>query len=167
MALNIQLTSDSEAATAALAQSLAPLLQAGDVLALTGDLGAGKTTFTRSLVTALGVPATQITSPTFVLIHEYAGQTPRGEPVTIQHCDVYRLTAPQQFLDLGVEDWLGQEGIALIEWADRVAPVLPASRLDIALAHTGLTQRTLTLSAVTGRGLELLQQWQAQRTNTE
>lgn len=100
------------AETQALAARIAPLLEAGDVLWLSGDLGSGKTTFTQGLGRALGI-GQPIVSPTFVLIREYAGRLP------LYHIDLYRLDNPREALNLGLRDYLDGEGVCAIEWAER------------------------------------------------
>lgn len=115
------------AATEAAAGRLAPHLRPGDVLFLEGGLGAGKTAFARGVLRALGV-AEETPSPTFNLVLTY--DTPRG---TLWHFDLYRLAAPEEAYELGVEDALA-EGIVLIEWPERLGPLAPAERLEIELA---------------------------------
>jgi tRNA threonylcarbamoyladenosine biosynthesis protein TsaE len=116
-----------EAATAALATSLAALARPGDVIALRGDLGAGKTTFARAFIRAYGDTDEEVPSPTFTLVQIYeTGVAP------IWHFDLYRLTAAEEAWELGVEDAFGM-GIALIEWPDRLGRLLPRHRLDITL----------------------------------
>jgi len=135
------LTLPDEAATERFGAALAAALQPGDVLALIGDLGAGKTRLTQALCRGLGVPADAVSSPTFTLIHEYTGRWP------IRHCDAYRLKHPDEFADLGLDDLFAEDGVAIVEWADRVIADLPADRLEIRLAATGPTARTVSLTA--------------------
>src|SRR6185503_3793751 len=113
-----------------LASRIALSLKAGDVIALSGPLGAGKTTFARSLVTRLG-GEDEVPSPTFALMQRY--ETKR---LTLTHCDFYRLE-PSELDELGLEDALG-EGVVLIEWPERATCWLPADRLDIAMDETAL-----------------------------
>lgn len=116
-----------EAATAALARAVAALARPGDVIALWGDLGAGKTRFARGFVAALAGDAEEVPSPTFTLVQTY--DTPAG---TVWHFDLYRLDAPEEALELGLEEALA-EGISLIEWPDRLGGLLPRERLDVTL----------------------------------
>lgn len=118
---------DTLEATSALAQRLAPHLKAGDVIALRGDLGAGKTTFARALITALRGEETDVPSPTYTLVQTYQG----GE-VPIYHFDLYRLSDPDEVHELGWDDTI--DGIALIEWPDRAGANLPKWRLDLTIA---------------------------------
>jgi tRNA threonylcarbamoyladenosine biosynthesis protein TsaE len=129
---------------------LASLLQPGDVVALVGNLGAGKTHLVQAIAVALGVPADEVTSPTFVLIQEYAGRLP------VCHIDAYRLADTDEFLELGADELLAGECVALIEWADRVAQVLPRDRLTIALDSPSEHQREFRISAGGRRSEELL-----------
>lgn len=111
------------------AEDFASELRAGDIVALVGDLGTGKTTMTKYLARALGVTE-EITSPTFTIVKEYhSGRLP------LYHFDVYRLTSGQELLGLGLDEYIGGDGIAVIEWADIVADVLPESAHVIALAY--------------------------------
>ncbi len=118
-----------EAATAALAQAVAGCARRGDVIALSGDLGAGKTAFARAFIQALsGGAAETVPSPTFTLVQVY-----ERAPAPVWHFDLYRLERPEEVYELGFEDALAQ-GISLIEWPERLGPLLPRERLDIALA---------------------------------
>lgn len=111
--------------TRAIAAALAPHFAPGDVLALSGELGAGKTCFVQGLARALGVEQ-RVTSPTFVLVRTYEGS------LRIVHCDVYRLDRLQDVLDLG-DEVLAPDALTVIEWGDAVAAILPDDRLEIVL----------------------------------
>lgn len=127
------------AATAAFAVALAPVLRPGDVLALWGDLGAGKSTLARALIQALSPDSDEVPSPTFTLVQTYAGQA-AGEAVELWHFDLYRLTQPDQAYDLAIEDAF-HAGISLIEWPDRLGYLLPRQRLDLMLETAGAGRR--------------------------
>lgn len=148
----------SEAETQAFGRRLALLLQPGDVVALIGPLGAGKTRLVKAICMALDVPEDVVNSPTFTLIQEYAGRYP------IQHCDAYRLKSAAEFLDLGLDELFADEGIAIIEWADRVTEDLPTDRLEIRLEPTGLTSRRALITGIGPRGKALLAELQSQPT---
>jgi tRNA threonylcarbamoyladenosine biosynthesis protein TsaE len=106
-------TTHSEGETAAVARALAATLHAGDVLLLSGDLGAGKTAFVRGLAEGLGVASEDVSSPTFTLVQEY-----RGGRLPLYHADLYRLDRAATD-DLGLEE-MGQDGVLAIEWPDRL-----------------------------------------------
>lgn len=131
-----------EASTVALAQLLAPLLRQRDVIALQGDLGAGKTSLARALINALEGPLEEVPSPTFTLVQTYR----RGD-LELWHFDLYRLEDPEEAWELGIEEALS-EGVSLIEWPDRLGPALPAERLDLHLQHAGPGRR----AELTGHG---------------
>ncbi len=121
-----------EAATDRLGAALAAQLRPGDVVALEGGLGAGKTTLARAILRAAsGAPALIVPSPTFTLVEVY--DTPRG---IFWHFDLYRLETPEQVFELGWEE-ARAGGIALVEWADRLGPLLPRERLTVTLSIEG------------------------------
>lgn len=132
-----------EDATAALAAKVAGWLRAGDMLALRGDLGAGKTAFCRALIRHLADdPAEEVPSPTFTLVQQYDHLSP-----PLWHFDLYRLTDPAEVVELGWEEAV--QDCALVEWPDRLGPLMPPDRLDIDITITGPDSRRATL---TGRG---------------
>lgn len=109
-----------------IANWLAPLLMSGDVLLLYGDLGAGKTTFVQYLAQALGVDEDQyVSSPSFALLHEYTGNMP------IFHMDLYRLTDEEEVEAAGLSEYFDSPGLILVEWPQRLATLLPDTRLEI------------------------------------
>ena len=120
-----------EVATATLAARLAARALRGDLIALDGDLGAGKTAFARAFIHArqhaAGVPPDEVPSPTFTLVQVY-----EVAPAAIWHFDLYRLSSPDEVYELGLDEALSA-GIALVEWPDRLGPLLPAERLDLSL----------------------------------
>ncbi|MGH7127494.1 MAG: tRNA (adenosine(37)-N6)-threonylcarbamoyltransferase complex ATPase subunit type 1 TsaE, partial [Planctomycetaceae bacterium] len=121
--------------------ALGDAVEAGTVVALVGDLGAGKTRLVQAIAETMGVERDAVTSPTFVLIQEHHGRLP------IYHFDAYRLRDVDEFLELGVEELLGGEGVCLIEWADRVSDALPEDVLRIDIRVTGESSRAFHLSA--------------------
>jgi tRNA threonylcarbamoyladenosine biosynthesis protein TsaE len=139
------------AGTEAFGRRLGELLFPGAVVALIGQLGAGKTHLVRAIAEGLGVRnPTAVNSPTFVLIQEYPARLP------IYHFDAYRLTGPREFAELGVEEYFQGDGVCLVEWADRVEPVLPAERLDVRISILGPSSRRFDLTATGGRYEDLL-----------
>jgi tRNA threonylcarbamoyladenosine biosynthesis protein TsaE len=134
----------SVAQTAALARRLGASLRPGDIVALQGPLGAGKTTFARALAAVLGVDATAVSSPTFTLCHLYEGRSAR-----IAHLDAYRLAGEEDLVGIGWDELLGDPAtIIIVEWADRVASALPAGRtIQILIDHEGPRARRFTMTA--------------------
>jgi tRNA threonylcarbamoyladenosine biosynthesis protein TsaE len=122
----LRLRSADEATTKAIGAALAGLLDPGDVVGLAGDLGAGKTRLVQGAAAALGVDD-PVLSPTFMLLREYDGDLP------VHHVDAYRLAGPVELEDLGLDEVLAADAVAFVEWADRVAAVLPESWLELVL----------------------------------
>jgi len=116
--------SSSAEETRAIAKTLATSLRAGDVVMLSGDLGAGKTCFVQGVATGLGVRA-HVTSPSFVLVREYPGT------IRVIHVDVYRLSSLEELVDLGYEEILARDAITFVEWGDVVRGLLPDDRLEV------------------------------------
>src|SRR3954452_3414256 len=133
------------AATEAFGHRLGELLFPGAVVALVGQLGAGKTHLTRAVAEGLGVrnPAA-VNSPTFVLIQEYPARLP------IYHFDAYRLSGPREFAELGVEEYFHGDGVCLVEWADKVEATLPAEHLRIGIEILSENSRRLEVTATGG-----------------
>ena len=128
-----------EAQTAALGRALADVLPDGTVVALCGPLGAGKTRLVQALAEACGVDRRFVTSPSFVLVQEYHGRR------VIYHVDAYRLRDPDEFWDLGPDEYFASSGLVLVEWADRVADCLPPDHVVIQVEVTGDRSRRFDL----------------------
>jgi tRNA threonylcarbamoyladenosine biosynthesis protein TsaE len=142
----LTIRSSAPADTMALAGRLAGVAAPGDVICLSGELGAGKTVFAKGFGAGLGT-ATTITSPSFILMSEHAGRLP------LFHLDLYRLEGPRPAIDSGLLDEREAEGVTLIEWPDRLGRALPDTRLDVNLEVAGETDRSITIRAV-GKGLD-------------
>jgi tRNA threonylcarbamoyladenosine biosynthesis protein TsaE len=137
--------------TRLLAEHLGRLLEPGDVVALIGELGSGKTLFAQGLARGLDVPASfAITSPTFTLVNEYPGRIP------FYHLDLYRIAGAAQCLDLGLEELLYGQGAAAIEWAERFGPELPEERLEVHFTFGGESSRLIEVRAFGRRMKERL-----------
>jgi tRNA threonylcarbamoyladenosine biosynthesis protein TsaE len=130
--------------------ALAELLVPGDVVSLTGDLGAGKTCLVQGAARGLGV-SDHVASPTFVLVREYGGVIP------VYHLDVYRLDFLQEVLDLGFEDLLDPSGVMFVEWGDAIQTLLPDSSLEVELKVAEDDSRRLRLR---GRGPAWTPRWE-------
>jgi tRNA threonylcarbamoyladenosine biosynthesis protein TsaE len=142
--------SHSETQTHRLGARLATLLASGDVLALIGDLGTGKTRWVQGVCQGLGVTE-PVSSPTFTLVNEYQGQA-----LPVYHIDLYRLTEASELLTFGLEDYLYSDGICLIEWADRALDFLPPDYLTVELYHLEETKRRVVLRPQGERFIKLL-----------
>ncbi|MCQ4163168.1 tRNA (adenosine(37)-N6)-threonylcarbamoyltransferase complex ATPase subunit type 1 TsaE [Tahibacter harae] len=145
MAETFELYLPDEAAVAALARRLAPLLEQGGVIHLHGDLGAGKTTFARALIGALGVSG-RIKSPTYALIESY-----RIPGLAIHHLDLYRIADPGELEWLGLDELQAESSLVLVEWPERGGEALPAADLRLSLAHAEPGRR-LQAQACSPRG---------------
>lgn len=132
------LTTDDADGTRHLASRLAAVARPGDLLCLVGDLGAGKTQFAKGFAAGLGIGDT-VSSPTFVLMAEYAGR------LAMFHLDLYRLDDAADALAGGLLDERQLDGVTLVEWAERLGPALPVSRLDVVIDGTGDEPRRISL----------------------
>ena len=145
---------DAESTRAAGA-ALGAALRGGDVVALVGELGAGKTTLVAGVVFGAGGDVDAVASPTFALVNEYRG------PLALAHVDLYRLEQERELEELGLDDlWARTDGAVLIEWADRFADRMPEDRLEIVLSHVG-DGRHLEANAKGPKARRLLEMWQA------
>ena len=140
----LRLTSTSPRQTGHIGRCVGRSCRAGDCIALVGELGAGKTQFVRGLTEGLGGDPRQVSSPTFVLMQEYATRPP--DPPLI-HIDAYRMQSLDELETLGWSADVTDESITVIEWADRIAPELPDDRLELQLTHEGDDQRQIELHA--------------------
>jgi len=125
-------SSYSEVETLEFGRKFGSLLQLGDVVALVGDLGAGKTHFVKGVATALGISPEQVSSPTFTIAQEYRGTNPT---LPLFHLDLYRLTSENELLQTGIEEYLNGEGICVIEWPQRAEALLPSSTHVVKIIH--------------------------------
>ena len=124
---------------------------AGDLIALVGDLGTGKTLLVQGVAEGLGVdPSTHVSSPTFAIMHRYPGRLP------LYHIDLYRIDTQEALLALGLEEYLEGEGVAAVEWAEHGVGILPRERLTVRLRQTGPEARTVELLPTGDRYEELV-----------
>ena len=140
----------SRAATEAFGRAIGRALTGGEMLALFGELGAGKTALVRGIATGLGMTPDQVTSPTFVLIHEYEGRLP------LIHMDLYRLQHAAEAEGIGLQEYFGSAAVTAVEWADKFPGLLPDDRLELTLEHRTPTTRTVRLRAKGPRASALL-----------
>ncbi len=146
----LQFLSRNERETERLGRRLAAVLTPGTVVALCGNLGAGKTRLVQAVAAAMGIDPKDVRSPTFLLIHEYDGEIP------LYHFDAYRLRDVDEFEQLGAAELLESEGICFIEWADRVREALPLDHLRIEIEITGVTERCFRISATGAKSGQIL-----------
>lgn len=134
-----QMNTHTASETIRLAEKLAVLLKPGDVVTLEGDLGAGKTTFTKGIANGLGVKRT-VSSPTFTIVKEYEGELP------LYHMDVYRLENSEE--DIGFSEYFNGNGISVVEWAQFIEDFLPEERLNIKISYVGEHKRILEFTSI-------------------
>ncbi|HYV18277.1 MAG TPA: tRNA (adenosine(37)-N6)-threonylcarbamoyltransferase complex ATPase subunit type 1 TsaE [Verrucomicrobiae bacterium] len=134
-----RLVTRSEAETVSLGRALASELGRGDVVLLEGVLGAGKTALARGLASGLGVPEEEVRSPTFTLVNPYAGRLP------VYHVDLYRIENPRDLEELGLEEILGTDGVAIIEWAERLGRWRPPHAYVVRFEDRGGSERAILI----------------------
>jgi|CXWL01.1.fsa_nt_gi tRNA threonylcarbamoyladenosine biosynthesis protein TsaE len=138
----LSFTTSSPEQTEAVAQKLALTLRSGDVLILTGPLGAGKTVFVRALAEALGNTKNNVASPTYSLVHEYKGDLP------LYHFDLYRLQSLHELAEIGWDDYLDRKGVVVVEWGEKLGERLPIEYYQIVMERVNETERTIELSLI-------------------
>lgn len=136
-----QFTSLSAHHTDRLGRAIGSALEGGETLALFGPLGAGKTALVRGIAAGLDAPVSAVSSPTFVLVHEYRGRVP------LAHVDLYRLSSTREIESIGLEEYLTGPTVAAIEWAGKGRAILPTDHLEIVLRHGAVGSRTIQLTA--------------------
>jgi tRNA threonylcarbamoyladenosine biosynthesis protein TsaE len=138
---HLRFTSYSPADTLAIARALGGVLRPGDVVALTGDLGAGKTLFCKGVGEALGIPRDRIVSPTFTIVTEHSG------PIPLTHVDVYRLDAVREAEEIGIPELLQGGGVCLVEWGEKIAELLPTDCIQVTFSISGDDRREIAVLA--------------------
>jgi tRNA threonylcarbamoyladenosine biosynthesis protein TsaE len=141
MSPSVELTSNSPAETLAIARELGAALRPGDVVALTGDLGAGKTLFCKGVGEALGISPDRIVSPTFTIVTEHAG------PFPLTHVDVYRLSGAREADGIGMRELLSGDGVCLVEWAEKITELLPTDCIQVRFTISGDDRREIAIAA--------------------
>lgn len=126
--------------TVRLGTAISPVVVPGDMIVLSGDLGAGKTTFTQGLAVGLGI-LEPVTSPTYLLMKEYPGGR-----YPLMHMDIYRLEKIQEVIDLGYDEFLDPSYVVVVEWGDMVEPLLPRDHLDVEIKHVDEDVRRITIA---------------------
>ena len=141
--------STSAAETTLLGETFAKkYLNPGTVIAIFGDLGAGKTQFVKGIARACGIDEHELTSPTYSLANEYQCTFPNGEKTTLFHLDCYRFEKPEELLELGIEDYLHpMSGATVVEWAERIERYLPEKRINVRIEVKGESERLITIGS--------------------
>ena len=152
MSETVRLISHSPAETIAIGCGLGRLVQPGDILCLAGGLGAGKTCLARGIAMGLGADGARVSSPTFVLAQEYSGRIP------MYHLDLYRLRSAGEVEDAGLDEYIGGDGVAVIEWPDVYGPLLNADRLTVEILTYDDFERELILAAQGDRYTRILEE---------
>jgi tRNA threonylcarbamoyladenosine biosynthesis protein TsaE len=141
----LKLISNSIEETIDIGSKLAKRLKPGDVVALIGDLGSGKTVLTKGIAKGLGVKDTRyVNSPTFVIIKEYKGKIP------LYHFDLYRLNKSSMYDEVGFEEYFYGDGVTVIEWADKITKLLPKKRIEVRLSVAGENKRKVEIVSLRG-----------------
>ena len=142
---------DSVEKTNSLGRELGSVMRAGDMIALSGELGAGKTTFVKALATGLGISEDDVSSPSYTLLNEYDGRIP------MYHFDLYRLEGADDVDDLGFDEYMDGDGLAVVEWADVAPQILPSEYLEIKIMIKGKESRNLELKGIGERYVKLVE----------
>ncbi|NQU15039.1 MAG: tRNA (adenosine(37)-N6)-threonylcarbamoyltransferase complex ATPase subunit type 1 TsaE [Desulfobacteraceae bacterium] len=147
----------SDQETINLGRKLGSVLEEGDVIAMAGELGSGKTWFAKGVGSGLGVPEESvITSPSFALVNEYKGRCP------FLHMDIYRLEEVSDFLSAGLDEYFYGNGVVVVEWADRWPSILPEWRLEVKFEIVDDQTRAITFSRDHPRAMEILKNFESQ-----
>ncbi|MDO5063056.1 MAG: tRNA (adenosine(37)-N6)-threonylcarbamoyltransferase complex ATPase subunit type 1 TsaE [Peptostreptococcaceae bacterium] len=150
----MDIITNSELETIELGRKIGQLLTNGDLICLDGDLGAGKTHFTKGLAQGMGIRE-EITSPTFTIVQEYDGER------DLYHFDVYRLFDEEELYLIGFEDYLKRKGVIIVEWSEKVRGILPKDRLEIRIEYLdGPDNRKLVFEPFGKRAEELVEKFQ-------
>ena len=139
----LSVVSHSEEETAALAQRIAVFLRPGDTLVLTGQLGAGKTVFVRGLAKGLGIDEDSVNSPSFTMVNEYP-----GGKLPLYHFALYRIGDTSELTEIGWYDYLGRDGIVVVEWGEKAEGYLPGGYYQVIFAAVGEAERQIDISFV-------------------
>jgi tRNA threonylcarbamoyladenosine biosynthesis protein TsaE len=138
--MRLILSSGSPEDTLAIARALGEVLAPGDVVALTGELGAGKTVFCKGVGEALGIPPDRILSPSFTIVTEHRGRLP------LTHVDVYRLDTVREAEEIGLDETLAGEGVCVVEWAEKVTELLPTDCVKVTFTISGGDRREIAVA---------------------
>jgi tRNA threonylcarbamoyladenosine biosynthesis protein TsaE len=148
----LEIISSSPQETEQIGSLLGKMLARGDIIALSGELGSGKTTLVKGLAQGMGFDSKEIVSPSFTLVNEYEG------PLPFFHIDLYRLGDERDLREIGYEEYLGEAGVAVIEWADRAPHAVPHESLWITLRYQDAERREIVMQAQGGRYEKMIEE---------
>jgi len=151
--MRLLFTSRSPSDTVAIARALGVGLRPGDVVALYGDLGAGKTLFCQGVGEALGIPPDRIVSPTFTIVTEHTGTIP------LTHIDVYRLAGAREADEIGMRELLSGDGVCLVEWAEKIEELLPRDYIQVRFSFSGDDRREIAVVVPDLPGFDDFRAW--------
>ncbi|MCJ7662718.1 MAG: tRNA (adenosine(37)-N6)-threonylcarbamoyltransferase complex ATPase subunit type 1 TsaE [Desulfobacterales bacterium] len=149
-----KITSHTPQETEQLGSLLGSMLAKGDIIALCGELGTGKTTFVRGMARGMGLEETEVASPSFTLVNEYEG------PLRLFHIDLYRLEDEKELLGIDYEEYIKGDGVVVIEWANRIPQAVPRDALWITLRYLGADCREVALRAQGDRYTRMIEELQ-------
>ena len=150
----VHITSHTPQETERIGSLLGEMLIRGDIIALAGELGAGKTTLVRGMAQGMGIEGTEVASPSFTLVNEYEG------PLPLFHLDLYRLEDERELLGIDYDEYIRGDGVAVIEWADRIPQAVPRETLWIRLRYRGAELREIVFQAQGDRYEKIVEELQ-------
>jgi tRNA threonylcarbamoyladenosine biosynthesis protein TsaE len=157
----VEIISPTPRKTEQVGSLLGEMLMSGDVIALTGELGTGKTTLVKGIARGMGIEDGEVASPSFTLVNEYTG------PVPLFHVDLYRLEDEKELLGIDYEEYLKKEGVVVVEWADKIPQAVPQESLWITLRYRGVERREIVLLARGSRYEMMIEELQRQVYNNK
>lgn len=156
----MEFTSHTPQETERIGELLGSMLTRGDIIALAGELGTGKTTLVRGVAQGMGIEAQEVASPSFTLVNEYEG------PLTLYHIDLYRLDNEGELLEIDYEEYIRGDGVAIIEWADRIPQAIPPESLWISLRYLDDKRREIAFQAQGNRYEKIVEELRQRVYNT-
>lgn len=157
----VEIISHTPQETEHIGSLLGEMLTRGDIIALAGELGTGKTTFVRGMAHGMGIEGKEVASPSFTLVNEYEG------PLPLFHLDLYRLEDEQELLGIDYDEYIRGDGVAVIEWADRISQAVPRESLWIRLRYLGTELREIMFQAQGDRYEKIIEELQRKVYNEQ
>lgn len=157
----VHITSHTPQETERIGSLLGEMLTRGDIIALAGELGTGKTTFVRGMAQGMGIEGKEVASPSFTLVNEYEG------PLPLFHLDLYRLEDEQELLGIDYDEYIRGDGVTVIEWADRIPQAVPRESLWIRLRYLGAELREIMFQAQGDRYEKIIEELQRKVYNEQ